>query len=141
MTRTMLRLFQQVTGRFALALTAKRKVRNTRAHYLKHREYTRTLVGELIRIANAHYLLVYGRVAIRDQRRRWGSCSKKGNLNFNYRLLFLPRHLAEYVVVHELCHLIVFNHSKSFWKKVEEVVPDHRVRRAELRALARTLMR
>ena len=82
---------------------------------------------------NAHYGFSFGRVAIRDQRSRWGSCSKKGNLNFNYRLLFLPLPLVDLVIVHELCHLKEFNHSSAFWALVEQTIPDLALRRNALR--------
>ena len=75
----------------------------------------------------------YGRIAIRRQKTRWGSCSNKGNLNFNCLLMLMPDEVVDYVVVHELCHLIEMNHSKSFWKLVEEVMPDYKENRKWLR--------
>ncbi len=57
----------------------------------------------------------------------------KGNLNFSYRLLFLPQHLVDYVIAHELCHLREFNHSPAFWKLVEEYMPEYRTHKEELR--------
>lgn len=75
----------------------------------------------------------YGRIGIRDQVSRWGSCSGKGNLNFNWRLVLLPEGLTDYVVVHELAHRRHMNHSKSFWNTVEEEMPDYRERRKALK--------
>ncbi len=86
---------------------------------------------------NAHYALSFNKVAIRNQRTRWGSCSKKGNLNFHYRITELPESLADYLIVHELCHLAELNHSKKFWALVGETIPDHKVRR---KALARHVL-
>lgn len=77
----------------------------------------------------AHYLPLtgghYERITVRDQKTRWGSCSSKGTLSFNYRLLFAPPRVLDYVVVHELCHLTYMNHSRDFWNKVASVMPDY----------------
>lgn len=67
----------------------------------------------------------YGRVAVRDQRSRWGSCSSKRNLNFNWKLIMAPPEALDYVVVHELCHLREFNHSPRFWARVRSIMPDY----------------
>lgn len=66
-----------------------------------------------------------GRVAIRDQKSRWGSCSRKGNLNFNWKLIMAPPEVLDYVVIHELCHLHEFNHSPRFWALVEAQMPEY----------------
>ena len=75
----------------------------------------------------------YSRITIRDQKTRWGSCSAKGTLSFNWRLMLAPPAILDYVVVHELCHLTYMNHSTSFWKKVESVYPDYRTARKWLK--------
>ena len=69
--------------------------------------------------------VIYGRITIRNQKTRWGSCSSKGNLNFNCLLMLMPDKVLDYVVVHELCHLRQMNHSKKFWKEVERYMPDY----------------
>ncbi len=81
-----------------------------------------------------------GRLSIRDQRTRWGSCSYRGNISLNWRLMLLPQPLAEYVTVHELCHLRHMNHSRAFWDMVAPLVPDWRARRAELRGFEPSLL-
>lgn len=68
----------------------------------------------------------YGRITIRNQRTRWGSCSGKGNLNFNCLLMLTPPQVVDYVVVHELCHRLEMNHSSRFWAQVERVYPNYR---------------
>jgi len=75
----------------------------------------------------------YGHITIRAQHTRWGSCSSKGNLNFNCLLMLVPPEVADYVVVHELCHRKELNHSARFWAEVERVLPDYKVHRKWLK--------
>lgn len=75
----------------------------------------------------------YDRITIRDQKTRWGSCSARGTLSFNWRLMLAPPAILDYVVVHELCHLTHMNHSAAFWQKVESVYPDYRTARKWLK--------
>ena len=82
---------------------------------------------------NQEYGFSYNRVSVRNQTSRWGSCSSARNFSFNYRLMFLPPRLADYVIVHELCHLEELNHSRAFWQLVSRVFPDHREIRREFR--------
>ncbi|MBC8059955.1 MAG: M48 family metallopeptidase [Clostridiaceae bacterium] len=68
----------------------------------------------------------YNRICLREQKTRWGSCSSKANLNFNWKLIMAPKFVLDYIVVHELCHLIHMNHSKSFWSEVDRFIPDYK---------------
>ena len=104
-----------------------------RRDYLKHKEATREFISERVAYWNQFYKFPYGRIAIKNTKRLWGSCSRKGNLNFSYALLFLPRELADYVVVHELCHLKEHNHSRAFWALVGRALPHYSALRRELR--------
>lgn len=104
-----------------------------RQDYLRRRESARRLILERLRHFNAAYGFRYQRVAVRDTRSRWGSCSAAGNLNFSYRLLDLEPGLRDYIIVHELCHLGELNHSARFWALVARTVPDYRARRHRLK--------
>jgi len=96
--------------------------------------------GKIIKERVAHFGNLYGfeikRISIRSQRTRWGSCSKEGNLNFNYKLIYLPQEMMDYVIAHELCHLDEFNHSKKFWFLVSEIVPDYQRIRREMKKIS-----
>jgi predicted metal-dependent hydrolase len=107
--------------------------RRHRGAYLKYKEAARDLVLQRLAYFNAHYHLRWNRVAIRNAKTLWGSCSKKGNLNFNYRIVYLPQEQADYLIVHELCHLKEFNHSKRFWELVAQTAPNYKALRRELK--------
>lgn len=109
---------------------------NQRVEYILHREHARAFVHDRLQVLNQYYCFDYKRVSIRNQKTRWGSCSKRGNLNFNYRIASLPLHLADYIIVHELCHLKEFNHSSVFWSLVARAIVDYRDRRRELRQVS-----
>lgn len=105
------------------------------AHYLKHKEVARSLIHSRLVVFNTHYNFPYKRVAIKNQRSCWGSCSEKGNLNFNYKLAFLPSHVADYIIIHELCHLVELNHSPRFWSLVAQKCPEYKNYRKDLKKI------
>jgi len=109
-------------------------------HYAEHKEAARALVHTKLTHWNQFYNFTYHRVAIRNTRSRWGSCSSKGNLNFNYRILFLPPELQDYLIVHELCHLQEMNHAPQFWALVAQQIPDYQQCVIDLRAAETDLM-
>ena len=74
---------------------------------------------------NEIYKFKYNKIFVKNQKTRWGSCSRKGNLNYNYKILYLPARLADYIIVHELCHLREFNHTRKFWDLVARAAPDY----------------
>ncbi|HYF10557.1 MAG TPA: SprT family zinc-dependent metalloprotease [Candidatus Paceibacterota bacterium] len=104
-----------------------------RGDYARHKEAARTLALARLAHFNAFYGFRYRSVSIRNQKTRWGSCSKSGGLSFNYKIALLPAPLADYVVLHELCHLGEFSHSGKFWALMARVMPDYRERKQELR--------
>ena len=103
--------------------------------YKKLKHHAAALVKEKIAEINKLYNFSFNRVCVKNHKSRWGSCSKKGNLNFNYKIIHLPMELAEYIVVHELCHLKELNHSSRFWALVAKAVPDYKACRKKLKAV------
>ena len=101
--------------------------------YQRHKKTAQALVINKIKIINTVHDFVFKRISIKNQKTRWGSCSKQGNLNFNYKIALLPERLAEYIIIHELCHLKEFNHSQRFWDLVGCIMPDYQLARRELR--------
>ena len=84
--------------------------------------------------------VTYGRITIRVQKTRWGSCSSQGNLNFNCLLMMAPEAVQDYVVVHELCHRKEMNHSERFWREVAKVMPDYKIHKKWLKDYGSKIM-
>ena len=97
------------------------------------RAAARFAIAAQVAARGAEMGLAYGRLAIRDQQTRWGSCSRAGNLNFNWRLVLAPSAILDYVVVHELAHRVEMNHSARFWRVVARYCPAYNEHRAWLR--------
>lgn len=87
---------------------------------------------ERLNYYNKFYNFFYNKIFVKNHKAIWGSCSIRNNLNFNYRIIFLPQELADYIIVHELCHLKEMNHSMRFWMLVEKIFPDHKKIRKKL---------
>lgn len=107
----------------------------------EERQRAISLAKKIIPERVAYYAAImgvsYGRITIREQKTRWGSCSSQGNLNFNWKLMLLPGEVLDYVVVHELAHRTEMNHSKAFWTIVENTLPDYKKRRKLLKEKGR----
>jgi len=113
----------------------RRRASSVTKHYLQHKENARELILTRLHYYNQHYGLEWKRVAIRNQRSCWGSCTSLKNLNFSYKMLFLPDELVDYIIVHELCHLIELNHGRDFWALVEVQIPDYKDRIKKLKQI------
>jgi predicted metal-dependent hydrolase len=118
----------------------KRRHSRRRSLYLKYKEQARELAHRKVEEYSKIYNLKYNKIAIRNQKTRWGSCSKSGNLNFSYKIALLPENLANYIIVHEVCHLGEFNHSKNFWDLVAQTTPDYAKLRKELNVKGMTML-
>ena len=101
------------------------KVKNTKADFLKYKEIAQKLAEKKVVEFNKIYKFKFNNINIKNQKTRWGSCSKKGNLNFNYKIALLPEKLSDYIIVHEICHLGQFNHSQKFWNLIAKAIPDY----------------
>jgi predicted metal-dependent hydrolase len=129
--------------RYIWRLFKKKSVRRKRvsAEYIKYKTEAYRIAIERISEFNKVYNFNIGKITIRNQKTRWGSCSKRGNINFNYRIANIPERLSDYVIVHELCHLGEFNHSKDFWNLVEKTIPDYLERRKELMNISKAVIK
>jgi hypothetical protein len=110
-----------------------------RRDYLKHKDEAHSLAKEKVSHFNEFYGYKFNKINIKNQKTRWGSCSKKGNLNFNYKILFLPEIQRDYIIVHELCHLKELNHSGHFWRLVAQTFPQWAETKKELKNSALNL--
>ncbi|MEX2684497.1 MAG: M48 family metallopeptidase [Candidatus Sigynarchaeota archaeon] len=91
-----------------------------------YKAQARSILPPRVEALKARLRVQPARITIKDQRTRWGSCSSKGNVNLNWRLVLCPLHVLDYVIIHELCHLKIHSHSTTFWKLVASLVPDYK---------------
>jgi|WetSurMetagenome_2_1015567.scaffolds.fasta_scaffold22731_3 predicted metal-dependent hydrolase len=122
-----------ISGKISSRLAVKRKLND----WLRERA-VRLLPDWTERISRKTGL-PFMNLTIRDQKTRWGSCSALKNVNLNQKLIFLPPHLVDYVIIHELCHTQVLSHSTSFWKLVSKYFPEYKAARKQLRVLAHNI--
>lgn len=105
------------------------------ADYKKDKKAARKLVEQKVQFWGARLNSRWNKIAIRDQSTRWGSCSSLGNLNFNWKILYLPEELKDYLIIHELCHLEYPNHSQDFWRLVQTQDANFKANRKKLKQL------
>ncbi len=115
-------------------IEGKKVLKVPKAEYERNKHRFLRNIKERVKFFNSLYKFAYKRVNVRNQTSLWGSCSRSGNLQFNYKLSYLPQKLVDYVVVHELCHLKEPNHSRRFWELVAKTVPDYHEIRKTLRS-------
>ncbi len=114
--------------------------RGSKKELLKYKNVAQELALRKMGYFNSFYNYSFSRVSIRNQKTRWGSCSRRGNLNFNYKIALLPERITDYIIVHELCHLGEFNHSKRFWNLVAKTIPDYKNIIREMRGTKKSLL-
>lgn len=119
-----------------LAKLEREKISINYGNYQRDKEKARQLIYSRLNYFSRFYNFKVNKIFVRNQSTRWGSCSARNNLNFNYRILYLDPDLADYIIVHEICHLFELNHSADFWKLVARQIPDYRERRKKLRNIA-----
>jgi predicted metal-dependent hydrolase len=106
--------------------------RGNKRRYLENKEKALVIATEKLKYFNKFYRFRYKKVSIRNQHSRWGSCSSKKNLNFNWRIVYLPQEYLDYLIVHELCHLKELNHSARFWNLVAKQIPNYKIIRRKM---------
>lgn len=110
-------------------------IKKNKRDYVKNKERALSFAKSRVVYFSNLYGFEYHRISVKNQKTRWGSCSKKGNINFNYKIVFLPERLADYIIVHELCHTKQLNHSKNFWNLVAKILPDYKELRKEVKRI------
>ena len=101
--------------------------------YLDNKDKALAFVKDRVNFYNQKLGFSFNKISIKNQKSRWGSCSSKKNLSLNYKILFLNKEQQDYIIVHELCHLKEFNHSKNFWSLVEKIIPNYLAIKKSLR--------
>jgi predicted metal-dependent hydrolase len=109
------------------------KTKHTKQEVKKFSVLALKLVKSRLEYFNQYYNFDYNKISIKNQKTKWGSCSSKKNLNFSYKIIFLPKELQDYLIVHELCHLKEMNHGKVFWRLVAEQIEDYKSKSKKLR--------
>ncbi len=109
------------------------KTKNSRLDFIRNKSTALKIARQKMEHFNQFYGLKWKKIMIKNQKTRWGSCSRQGNINFNYKIALLPERAVDYIIVHEMCHLVEMNHSRKFWNLVAKTVPDYARVRKQLR--------
>ncbi len=144
-------IFRVVDEKSAWIIKHLQKIQRDKENLCVEGEFTEKEIEKLMKLAKqvipekvAYYARLmgvsYGRISVRKQKTRWGSCSKEGNLNFNCLLMMAPPEILDYVVVHELSHRLEMNHSPRFWSHVESILPEYKKSRKWLKGNGNRLM-
>ncbi|MBE6928842.1 MAG: M48 family metallopeptidase [Ruminococcaceae bacterium] len=115
----------------------RRTITVTAVEEARLRETARRELSGILAVYAARMGVAYTRFTITGARTRWGSCSGKNALSFSWRTMLLPPECREYVVVHELCHILQHNHSAAFWREVKKILPDYREREGKIRTFSK----
>ncbi len=110
--------------------------KNSKQDFILYKEKALRLAKNRLEHFNSFYNLNWKSISIRNQKTRWGSCSKRKALSFNYKIALLDSSLCDYIIVHELCHLQEFNHSPAFWALVAKTIPDYKALRKQIQHIA-----
>jgi len=131
-------LLELKDGKFRLA--ARAVPRAAAVFETWYRRQARLVLSERVALRAAFHMLTVSGLRISSARTRWGSCSSRGSLSFTWRLVLAPMEVVDYVIVHELAHLQVHNHSPAFWKEVASLMPDYAPRKQWLKLNGRILI-
>ncbi len=126
-------VIEKIGNLFYFKIKTPKKKKRKNLDYLNNKNQAYYIAKERLEYFNQFYNYKWNNIVIRNQKTRWGSCSRKGNLNFNYKIALITKEASDYIIVHELCHLGEFNHSKNFWDLVAKTIPDYKKIRSDLR--------
>lgn len=115
------------------------QLKGERDEYLNSKTAARKLITQRLEHFNEFYNFKFRKISIRNNSSRWGSCNRHGDLNFHYKLALIDPSIADYVIVHELCHVKHLNHSRKFWEEIAKTIPDYKARRTALQKSARIM--
>ena len=104
-----------------------------------YKQMAKVKISERVTYYESFFSEKPGSVIVKEQKKRWGSCSQDGTLRFNWRIIMAPEHIVDYIVVHEMCHLRYMNHASEFWNLVERILPDFKIRKDWLKKNGITL--